>query len=77
MVDPHQGTDHFSNGVRELTEQQAKEQLQYELRDQLGELTFSVEPHENPAEHHGDGVVIGEINGEQADHYIYHEGPDQ
>ena len=54
----------------QLTEQEAKEQLLWELRNQLGTITF--ETRDNP-ESKGDGVVIANINGEQADHYIYHE----
>jgi hypothetical protein len=69
------GKDHIHEKVKndeptELSEQEAREQLLWELRNQLGDITF--ETRENP-ESHGDGVVIANINGRQADHYIYHE----
>lgn len=53
-----------------LTEQEAREQLLWELRNQLGEITFETI---EDSEGRGDGVVIANINGRQADHYIYHE----
>lgn len=57
-----------------LTEQQAKEQLAYSLRDQVGRLTFETKPDsERDTESHGDGIVVAKINGEQVDHYIYNE----
>jgi len=67
------GENHFGNGEEHLTEQQAREQLQHSLRRQLGTLTFRTDPYDNPDEEYGDGIVFALINGEQVDHFIYHE----
>lgn len=66
------GVDHFKNGESELNEQQAIEQLQHDLRDQLGTLTFRTEWTDG----RGDGIVIAEINGQQVDHFIFYEEDD-
>ena len=57
----------------ELTVQEAKEQLAYDLRDQRGPITYHKEPNESE-EYHGDGTVVAKIGGVEIDHYIYHEG---
>jgi len=68
------GMNHYkeSDDVPPLSEQQAREQLQYSLRDQLGTLTFETKWYEDPRER-GDGIVIAKINGEQVDHYIFED----
>jgi len=68
------GTNHFreSEDVPPLSEQQAREQLRYELRNQLGRLTFRTIDAPDYPNH--DGTVIAEINGEQVDHYLFSNG---
>lgn len=55
----------------ELTVQEAKEQLRYDLRDQRGPITYHKNPNESE-DHHGDGTVIAKVGGVEIDHYIYH-----
>lgn len=69
------GKDHINHKVVNdidsgLTVEEAKEQLLWELRNQLGEITFNVIEDD---EGRGDGVVIANINGRQADHYVYYD----
>lgn len=56
----------------ELTVQEAKEQLAYDLRHQRGLITYCKEPNESN-EYRGDGKVVAMIGGVEIDHYIYHE----
>ena len=69
------GVDWIGHKVRNdddtgLSQEEAREQLLWELRNQLGEITFTVEEDDSGR---GDGIVIANINGQQADHYIYHD----
>jgi hypothetical protein len=70
------GVDHIHKKVRTdegfngLTEEEAKEQLLWDLRNQLGVITFETI---EDSEGRGDGVVIANINGRQVDHFIYYE----
>lgn len=66
------GVDWFYEGEEHLNEQQAKEQLLWSLRRQLGTITFETIENEDERER-GTGVVIAKINGEEVDHYIYYE----
>jgi hypothetical protein len=68
------GKDHIHEKIKndESTKQEAREQLLYELRDQLGVITFETKENEDERER-GEGVVIAKINGREADHYIYYE----
>jgi len=73
------GKDHIHEKVVNdeptgLTEQEAKEQLLWDLRNQLGEITFTVK--EDRGGRH-DGVVIAKVNGGQVDHYGYVERDDE
>lgn len=70
------GEDHFKQGASHLTVEEAKEQLLHDLRDQIGAITFDIEPYDDPDTKRGDGIVIANINGRQGDHYIYHEDDD-
>lgn len=71
------GVDHIhekvvNNEPTELSQKEAKEQLLWEMRDQFGTITFEVSEYDDDREY-GDGVVIAKVNGQEADHYIYHE----
>jgi hypothetical protein len=69
------GKDHIHEKVANdedtrLSQEEAKEQLLYKMRNQMGVITFDVVEND---EGRGDGVVVAKLNGRQADHYIYHE----
>lgn len=59
-----------NNGPTGLTEDEAREQLLWDLRNQLGTIYFETVRHE---ESRHDGVVIAKIGGEQVDHYGFED----
>jgi hypothetical protein len=59
-----------NNDPTGLTEDEAREQLLWDLRDQLGTIHFTTERFE---ESRHDGVVIAKIGGEQIDHYGFED----
>jgi len=64
------GVDHFHHKVKNdedmvLTKEEAKEQLLWEMRDQIGEITFRTGENEN-----GTPIVYALINGREADAYL-------
>jgi len=72
------GKNHINEKVRNddstaLSEKEAREQLLWELRNQLGTITFETI---EDAEGRGDGIVVAKINGQRVDHYIYHDNND-
>lgn len=70
------GTNHTlkTEGCPPLSEQQAREQLLYELQDQIGTVTFDVEDRDQYPQY--DGVVVAYVNGQRADHYLFAEKDD-
>lgn len=73
------GTNHFreTEDVPPLSEQQAREQLQYEMRGQKGRITFETKRPLKYDDHpNSDGFVVAKINGEQVDHYLFSEEDD-
>jgi hypothetical protein len=67
------GVDWFYEGERELNFEKAREQLLWNLRNQLGVIEVRKEPYDNPEQHRGDGIAMAYINGGQVDHFIYYE----
>lgn len=63
--------NHFTetDDVPPLSEVQAMQQLQYDLRHQMGTLSFRTVEFDD--DHRYDGRVEALINGEEVDHYLY------
>lgn len=59
----------------QLNATEAREQLLYEMRDQMGTVTTEKQPYDDE-EKRGDGLVVAKVNGQQVDHYIYYEDDD-
>lgn len=76
-----EATNHIRKKVEndestELSKREAKEQLKYEMRGQMGRVTFEAQTNEELGhETHGDGIVDAKVNGQPVDHYVYHDRP--